>query len=224
MHHHALSSLDLFSFFTLGLMGGFGHCLGMCHPFVLFISGRFAREKKGYWRLFFPQIQYNLGRIITYAILGLILGFLGELAHLRGRIQYLQKILAIIAGAILVIYAITSFGGFNFFAKAETKSHKFNLNDIFKRYQPNNPMVIGLILGLLPCGFIYSVLVGTLVFSNAFMGSLAMVLFGFGTMFALLGFALIGNFIMRRRDIFNIISLIVMLVMGGRFIYMGAFR
>lgn len=85
-------------FLTMGLSVGFGHCIGMCHPFVLYVSGRFVGDKRGYANLFIPHIKYNLGRIVTYSFLGLMAGFAGDMMQIVGRLMGVQKGAAIVAG------------------------------------------------------------------------------------------------------------------------------
>ena len=57
-------NLDLLGFFMLGLLGGFGHCIGMCGPFVLYISRRFGTPESSRAAILSQQGLYGLGRFL----------------------------------------------------------------------------------------------------------------------------------------------------------------
>ena len=73
-----IQTIDLAGFLMLGLLGGFGHCVGMCSPFVLFVSRRYAppdaargtNPAEARRRAFIAQLWYTAGRILTYVALG----------------------------------------------------------------------------------------------------------------------------------------------------------
>src|SRR5512137_1554322 len=81
--HAAIATIDLLGFLTLGLLGGFGHCVGMCAPFVLFV-GRRGDVAPGSARALATQGWYTLGRVTTYAALGAAAGALGGVVQLAG--------------------------------------------------------------------------------------------------------------------------------------------
>jgi sulfite exporter TauE/SafE len=213
--------LDLLGFFTLGFFGGFGHCIGMCHPFVLYISGRFVGNKKGYANLFLPHLLYNSGRTVTYSVLGCIAGLLGGMGEVAGSLVGLQKASAIIAGAFLVIYAFFSFTGYNILNKLENKFASKKVMEYLQRVQPRHAFSTGLLLGLLPCGLVYSALIASTSTADPLKGLIAMFLFGTGTITALMLTAVFGNLVMKKRGLFNILGLILLIAMGIYFIYSG---
>lgn len=205
----------------MGFSVGFGHCLGMCHPFVLYISGRFVGDKKGYRPLFLPHIMYNLGRITTYALLGLIAGFAGNMVQTVGSLMGIQKAAAVFAGLFLIIYGLFAFAGYNFMNKLESKFGRLNIADKIKRLQPKTPYITGVVLGFLPCGPLYGMIIASASTADALRGMVSMVLFGTGTMAALLLASVFGNFLMVKRGLFNMLSLIIMTAMGIFFIWSG---
>lgn len=216
-----MEELTYIGFLTLGFSVGFGHCLGMCHPFVLYISGRFVGEKRGYRPLFLPHVMYNFGRITAYALLGAAAGFAGNMMEIVGSLAGVQKAAAVFAGVFLVLYGIFAFSGYNFMNKLESRFGRLNIADKIKKLQPKTPFVTGFVLGFLPCGPLYGMIIASASSADAFRGMLSMVLFGFGTMCALLLAAVFGNFLMARRGFFNAVSLVVMTCMGIFFIWQG---
>ncbi|MGA1862629.1 sulfite exporter TauE/SafE family protein [Deferribacter thermophilus] len=212
---------EIFSFFALGFLGGFGHCIGMCHPFVLYISNNFHKQSNNYFIFLKPHILYNLGRISMYSFLGLLTGLLGGIANLAGNIIGLQKLSAIIAGIFLISYAVLIMLKSNYLITLEEKFTNTTFTNFLKKLQPKNPFTFGLILGLLPCGLLYSALIASTGKGDILASMLSMLSFGIGTSIALLVLAIFGNLIRKFQKIFNILSIILMLGMGLFFIYSG---
>ncbi|ADD68316.1 conserved hypothetical protein [Denitrovibrio acetiphilus DSM 12809] len=216
-----MEELTYLGFLTMGFSVGFGHCIGMCHPFVLYISGRFVGEKKGYSALFIPHIKYNLGRVVTYSFLGFIAGFAGDMMQVVGRLIGIQKGAAIVAGVFLVLYGVLSFIGYNFMNKLEHKLAGGAFFSKLKKFQPRSAFVTGLVLGFLPCGPLYGMIIASASTASASRGLLSMFLYGIGTSAAMMATSVFGNYFMSRRGLFNLLSLILMVCMGIFFIYSG---
>ncbi|PLX70995.1 MAG: hypothetical protein C0602_02880 [Denitrovibrio sp.] len=216
-----MEELTYLGFLAMGFSVGFGHCIGMCHPFVLYISGRFVGEHKGYTNLFIPHIKYNLGRITTYSILGLIAGFAGDMMEIVGRLVGIQKGAAILAGIFLVLYGLLSFTGYNFMNRLEHKLAGGMFVERLKKIQPKSPYLTGVVLGLLPCGPLYGMIIASASTASPVRGFLSMILYGAGTSAALLATSVFGNYLMSRRSFFNLLTLVLMISMGLFFIYSG---
>lgn len=216
-----MQELTYIGFLTMGFSVGFGHCIGMCHPFVLYISGRFVGEERGYANLFIPHIKYNSGRIITYSLLGLFAGFAGDMMEVVGRLMGIQKAAAIAAGVFLVLYGLLSFIGYNFMNKLEHKLAGGVFVERIKKFQPKSAFLTGVVLGFLPCGPLYGMIIASASTASAARGFISMLLFGLGTSAALFAVSVFGNYLMARRGFFNLLSLILMICMGLFFIFSG---
>ncbi len=182
----------LWTAFMIGLMGSL-HCVGMCGPIAMALP----YQKQSKFALLASTSAYNIGRVITYSLLGLIIGLLGKGVFIAG----LQQALSIGAGIVLLIIAI-------FAIEVESKllSLKFvhriygKLQKLLRRYLAKSGyqalFVTGLLNGLLPCGLVYFALIGALTSGTSIMDSvLFMALFGFGTFPFMMAAALAGNFI-----------------------------
>lgn len=179
-----------FALCTVGAVGGFGHCAPMCGPFVMMQltepEGRgFALRKLVAGAL--PG--YQLGRLTTYVALGAIMGGLGGSIVALSRFQW-------------VIAALLGLAAISFLLQA--------LKLVFPRFAPVFPEFggwlarplaallrgerrialggypLGLVLGLLPCGFLYASLFAAAATGSALAGAIAMAGFALGTMPALL--------------------------------------
>lgn len=207
----------IFSHFIVGFAGGFGHCILMCHPFVLHISSTFADSNSGY-KILIPNFFYNAGRTITYAGMGAVAGGLGSIATYAGQnFLNIQKFAALVGGAVLVLFAVMYFfnlSSFNFLAKLKI------MNKI-KKFKPNNPFFYGLLLGFLPCGLSMGAIIATVPSGSWYTGALMMTAFGIGTAVALMILAVLGSYIMKYVKYFKHVTAILLFIMGIYFIYQG---
>ena len=215
-----LQTIDLLGFLTLGLLGGFGHCVGMCSPFVLFVSRRYAPPGGGRFATLVAQGWYTAGRVVTYAALGAAAGVLGGVVELAGAILGLQRAASVVAGGVLVVWALVALSdlvprlgsGGGVFAR---------VSGLLKGRVPGHPFATGLFLGLLPCGLLYSALIAAVARGGALEGAAALALFGIGTAPALLGVSMADELLARHRSFVNRLSQVFLLAMGFWFLWTG---
>ena len=215
-----IETVSLLGFLSLGLLGGFGHCVGMCSPFVLFVSRRYVAPEAGRAAAFRAQLWYTAGRVLTYALLGALAGALGGVVQLAGALLGLQRAASVVAGAVLVLWALVALSdlvpglqtGGSLFAKVAAR---------LKGRVPGHPFAIGLFLGLLPCGLLYSAVIAAVARGGPLEGALALTLFGLGTAPALLGVSLADELLARHRNFVNRLSQVFLLAMGAWFLWTG---
>src|ERR1035438_9969814 len=75
----AIASMDLGAAFLLGLVGSL-HCAGMCGPLALALPAA-GNTTPAY---VLGRVAYNLGRIVTYCLLGIVFGLAGWTFLLSG--------------------------------------------------------------------------------------------------------------------------------------------
>ncbi len=215
-----IETVSLLGFLSLGLLGGFGHCVGMCSPFVLFVSRRYVAPEAGRAAAFRAQLWYTAGRVLTYAILAALAGALGGVVQLAGALLGLQRAASVVAGAVLVLWALVALSdlvpglesGGSLFAKVAAR---------LKGRVPGHPFAVGLFLGLLPCGLLYSAVIAAVARGGPLEGALALTLFGLGTAPALLGVSLADELLARHRTFVNRLSQLFLLAMGAWFLWTG---
>lgn len=210
---------EFLNFFTLGFFGGMGHCISMCHPFVIYTSSRFS-TKKGYFGIIFPQIQYNAGRITTYIIISIIIAYVGDIINAASSLIGIQKGASIVAGILLSLYGLSTIMKINIFSTIENRIAIYTPK-IMLKLDVKNPFILGIFLGFLPCGLLYGALISSFGLASVSKSMIAMLLFGIGTSIPLLIFSIIGSFFQKRYEIFNKISAIVMICMGIYFLFSG---
>jgi uncharacterized protein len=175
----------------MGLLGSF-HCLGMCGP----IAVALPVGKGSGWQFVTGRFLYNGGRIITYAGLGLVAGAFGQSLQLVG----IQQLVSIVAGILIFILAVVPalisrpLGNIVFIQK-----FLFWVRKTFARYYQKQNLVsllvVGMLNGLLPCGFVYIALAGAIAMKTLPLAMTYMALFGLGTLPMMLLVSLSGKLI-----------------------------
>lgn len=161
--------------FLLGLLGSL-HCAVMCGPLMLSLP----IQKSSYLKSAFQLLLYQFGRILTYTVLGILVGWAGSSFTVFTN----QKTLSLIIGVILVAFVILQFTGY----------YQNKLSAIqFKIVAPISKLMgklfglpfwgffAGLLNGLIPCGMVYLALATALNTATIEGGGTFMFLFGLGT-------------------------------------------
>jgi hypothetical protein len=170
--------------FTTGLLGGFGHCIGMCGPLVGAYTLR-TSGTAGAGRLL-PQVLYHAGRIFTYGLVGALMGLAGSFVETAGRLMGVQHAVLILAGVIMVVMGlgICGVGGMGWLERRSAPvlhAARFitaGVSDL--RF-----LLLGLVMGLLPCGLSYTLFIAAAGTGSPAGGLLTMLAFGAGTVPAL---------------------------------------
>ena len=184
--------MTLFEAFLIGLAGSL-HCAGMCGPIAIALP-----VKQSSWGARIAgTLVYNSGRILTYAVLGFILGLAGMGLFLWG----VQRWVSILAGLFMVVWALGTFFAFSGNGSGLFRNGIPGLKKVFgerfNRQSYGSVLVIGLLNGILPCGLVYIALAGAVLSTSPLGGALYMLVFGLGTVPVLtavtLGGAMIGG-------------------------------
>ncbi|MBA1264485.1 sulfite exporter TauE/SafE family protein [Stutzerimonas stutzeri] len=170
----------LLSAFVLGLLGG-GHCLGMCGGLMGALTMAIPAEQRGKrLRLLFA---YNLGRILSYAAAGLIVGLAGWAVAKSPAAMALR----VVAALLLIAMGLYLAGWWSGLTRIEAMGRGLwrHLQPIASRLMPvrNLPqaLFLGALWGWLPCGLVYSTLLWSASQGDALDSALLMLAFGIGT-------------------------------------------
>ncbi|NJK72330.1 MAG: sulfite exporter TauE/SafE family protein [Synechococcaceae cyanobacterium SM2_3_60] len=166
--------VDSLFLFSLGFLGSFGHCVGMCGPLML------AMGSDRDWR---SQIWLQVGRLLSYTLAGLLMGGLSGVlidgAQWAGIGSDVRRWVAVGSGIALIWLGL---GHIRWLPHVQ--------HPLLRWHQPierwmsrsQSALVLGLIWGLLPCGFLYTAQLRALSLGNVWLGGLAMFSFGLGTL------------------------------------------
>jgi uncharacterized protein len=171
--------------FFLGLFSS-AHCLGMCGGIMGALSMAIPAEAKS--KRWMILIAYNLARVVSYGLIGLLLGrFAQELTAWGG-----QVILRGLAGLLLIcmgLYLANWWRGLTHLENAGRYLWVY-LQPLSKKFMPVNSlskaMALGFVWGWLPCGLVYSALMFAMAQGQAINSAIVMLAFGLGTLPAVL--------------------------------------
>lgn len=177
--------------FVMGLVGSL-HCLGMCGPIAMSLP---MGNRSTAGRLY-GGLLYNLGRVLTYTWLGLLLGLAGGFLIT----PKVQSSVSIIFGAAILLYLILPSGIKKSFSNHSASNRFFlalrkQLGNLLSMQTGSSYFGIGLLNGLLPCGMIYLALTSSFLAGGVLKGGLFMAAFGAGTFPAMLAAVFFGSFI-----------------------------
>ncbi|WP_298418204.1 sulfite exporter TauE/SafE family protein [uncultured Kordia sp.] len=167
----------LVSGFILGLLGSF-HCVGMCGPIAFMLPV----DRTNSYKKIAQVLLYHMGRLISYATIGLIFGMLGKSIYIFG----MQQKLSIVIGVLMIVaisipYKIFSKYNFSKPIFNVISKLKSSLGAQFKKKSLDTFFTIGFLNGFLPCGLVYMAIFGAIATGSIYQGSLYMILFGLGT-------------------------------------------
>ncbi len=187
-----MNSIDLTSMFLLGLFGT-GHCLGMCGPLIFAFpaaAGRFA-----------VHLYYHLGRSITYVVVGMIVGGLGAgvtfIAAKSGAdplawTARVQVGFSFAAALFLLVFGLARLqflpepGWMNAATPSRIPGFRGACNGAVHRKTNGSMLLIGLMLGFLPCGLSYAAFARALGAGGPVAGGALLAAFAAGTVPGLL--------------------------------------
>ena len=186
--------LDLLLIATVGFLGSFGHCAGMCGPLtVAFSLSNAGKDKLASFRF---HLLLNLGRIVAYALVGAAIGGLGSVLIASGQMagsgSGLRRAIAILTGTMLIWFGLIQIKPdlLPRLPLLHPISHDRINNAMTKIATQKSwwiPSALGLLWGLIPCGFLYAAQIKAAETGNPILGAATMFAFGMGTLPTMLG-------------------------------------
>jgi sulfite exporter TauE/SafE/copper chaperone CopZ len=155
-----------------------------------------------------PALQYNLGRVISYTVIGGVLGFVGLMLSSTGGgadaglSPTAQGVMKLVAGIFMVIMGMNMLGLFPLLRRLQPR-----IPNVFARKpdegnagrtESKSPLVVGLLNGLMPCGPLQSMQIVALASGSPLAGAFSMLLFSLGTVPLMLGLGSVVSALGRR--------------------------
>lgn len=220
-----MEAVNLYTVLIIAFLGSFGHCVGMCGGIVLAYTSTKVDSSFNKTQQTLSHLSYSLGRVTTYTALGVFFGGLGQVISMS---HIGNGVLLIVAGVIMLLSGLSLLGKLRFLNLIEystSKSGWYQRN--FKRLIHSKSLysffALGMLNGLLPCGFVYFFAVTAASTGSALWGGVVMFIFGLSTIPALfsLGF-FTGLFKLSSfRDIMIKIASIVIIIYSVVTLYYG---
>jgi sulfite exporter TauE/SafE len=176
--------------FVVGLIASVSTCMAVVGGIVLSLSASYAKEGDKVR----PQAMFHIGRLVSFFILGGLIGVLGSVFQLEATGML---VLGLVVAIVLLILGINLLDIFPWVKKLQltmptglgSRVHGLkNANHVL------TPLVVGVVTFFLPCGFTQSMQIYTLTTGSFLKGGLTMLAFALGTLpvLALLSFSSLG--------------------------------
>ncbi len=173
--------------FILGLFGSL-HCAGMCGPLALAVPA----TGSGTSAFVTGRLVYNLGRIGTYSLLGMVCGQAGRVLLVAGVQRWLSLGLGL---SLLASLLISRRLAVSQPIVAVVGILKGRMSWLLQRRAFSSLAMLGLLNGLLPCGLVYVACAAAAVAGSAVAGMAVMAAFGLGTVPLMLAIGLSGRLV-----------------------------
>lgn len=179
--------------FVVGLITSL-HCVAMCGGISLSqtVSDKRPESDKSKLSKLKPSILYNAGRVISYTILGGIVGALGSVVSFSAAAK---GFITIIAGIFMVMMGLNMLNVFPWLRKITPHMPKIFGKKLYAGSLKHGPFYIGLLNWLMPCGPLQAMQIYALGTGSPLKGALSMLVFSLGTVPLMFGFGAISSFL-----------------------------
>lgn len=220
-----MSSIDWWVIISIAFAGSFGHCIGMCGGFIVAYSSTKIDATMSRPAQLIRHSAYNVGRVSSYVMLGMIFGGLGSLFTVT---MEMHGALFILAGALMIITALSMLGLSKLLHTLEHSFSNFKLfkilfSRLIKSKSIRSFFALGMMNGLFPCGFVFFFAAKAASSASILNGGLIMAAFGLATVPTLLALGQSVNF-MREiafRQSMNRLAALAIAVYGVYSVYYG---
>lgn len=182
-----MNGAELTLAFMAGLAGS-AHCLGMCGSIVAAVA--VMTPETSALQRFLSTLGYHFGRITTYTLLGVIVGAASQGALITS-FKPAFRLLFLFANVMVVIIGVATAAGVQSVSLSRLDGTPWGwmgqvLGRVSRSATPLPFVGAGLVMGLIPCGLVYGVLLTTAGSGSWFSGGARMLAFGLGTLPALM--------------------------------------
>ncbi|WP_454054376.1 urease accessory protein UreH domain-containing protein [Clostridium sp. Marseille-Q7071] len=198
----ALINASYFMLFIIGAITSL-HCVGMCGGIMM--SQTLSSPNKNKSESIKPALLYNIGRIISYTVLGGIVGAVGSIFSVSPK---LTAIIQIIASLYMILIGLNMMG-FNILRSINIK---LPFSTCTKVKGNKSPILIGLLNGFMPCGPLQTMQLYALSTGSAILGAKSMFFFALGTVPLMLTFGILSTLFIKGKNAINLMKFSGMLI------------
>lgn len=191
-----MSAIDWWIIITIAFAGSFGHCIGMCGGFIFAYSSTKMDASMSRAEQLMRHSAYNIGRVSSYAMLGMLFGGAGMLFSVS---MPTKGMLLITAGILMIITALSMLGISKLLHLLEGSFLNFPIfktlfSRLIKSKSVKSFFALGMMNGFFPCGFVFFFAAKASSSASIVEGGLIMFAFGLATVPTLLALGQSINF------------------------------
>ncbi len=175
--------------FIIGLVAATSTCLAVSGGLLLAVAAKY-NEKHPHltgWQKFKPHVFFNIGRIVSYTLLGGAIGALGSVLTISSKAA---GVITIIASLLMIVMGLQLLGIFPWLNKIKIKLPKFIAHKVYDSSDnkssessgKTSSFLFGAATFLLPCGFTQALQLYVLGKGSFVIGALTMLAFSLGTL------------------------------------------
>ena len=209
----------------IAFLGSFGHCIGMCGGIVIAYSSAKVDKEWSVGRKATAHLLYSLGRIQTYMLLGVIFGYIGGVSTFSNTAN---GILLVVAGVAMILSGLSLIGVIKFLNSVDsplTRNRWFGerFRELLNNQSLYSLFVLGMLNGLLPCGFVYFFAITAASTASPLWGGVVMLVFGLATTPALFGLGFFVSLFQRGglRVVMIRLAALAVIIYGAYTLYSG---
>ncbi len=220
-----METVNILTIISIAFLGSFGHCIGMCGGIVVAYSTIKINPKSSKISQGAAHILYSLGRVLTYMILGAMFGALGGVVLFSNNAN---GGLLIFAGIAMILAGLSLMGKIKFLTLIE---HSFASSPLYQKAfkgvlnskSNSSFFILGMLNGLLPCGFVYFFAITAASTADPLYGALVMAIFGLSTIPAMFGVGFLASLASATsfRNMMMSLSSVAVILYGAYTIYNG---
>ena len=181
--------------FLIGLLTSL-HCVAMCGGINLSQTvSRNAQMSKSGTAVLLPSVLYNSGRVISYTVIGGIVGAVGSVVSFSGT---MKGVVQLAAGVFMIIVGLNMLNLFPGLRRLTPRMPKVFAKKINQQKSGKSPFIVGLLNGLMPCGPLQAMQLYALSTGSPVKGALSMLLFSLGTVPLMFGLGALSTFLSRK--------------------------
>ncbi len=192
----AKQGMSYAAIFVIGLLTSV-HCVGMCGGICLSqcVNPTSWLRAKGESKAdrMRPSFLYNLGRIISYTVVGGIVGAIGSVVSFNG---VMRGAVALFVGVFMIVMGLNMLDIFPWLRKFSLRMPRFLTGGI--EGKSNSPLYVGLLNGLMPCGPLQAMQLYALSTGSPIQGAISMFLFALGTSLLMFGFGAVSSMLSKK--------------------------
>ena len=213
-----METIDIIVILSTAFLGSMGHCVGMCGGIVVAYTSTKIGKTFTKMQETFAHLFYNMGRVVTYSVLGGIFGWIGQVVAFT---PLTKGLLFVVTGVLMLLAGLSLLGKLKFLMKVETTLTRYTWYKKSFRYLMENSsyksfFLLGMLNGLIPCGLVYSFAIFAASTASPLHGAWVMAMFGLATIPALFFLGLVTRVLQKgsRRSIMMQVSAFLVLFYG----------
>ncbi|WP_111656591.1 sulfite exporter TauE/SafE family protein [Isoalcanivorax indicus] len=176
-----MSDSMLFASIILMAFAGSAHCVAMCGGMAMATTFSVPEHQRSGPALWHWQLLFGSGRVLTYTLLGALMGLLGAALSLPPALHGVPLLISAIIMILLALYLLGRSAGLRWvegLGRHLWRRVQPALKHLMPVNTPLRALLLGMAWGLLPCGLVYAALALSLGAASPLTGAALMLAFG----------------------------------------------